>query len=282
MRSVKKNKKGFTLVECIVAMAVLAIMSLLLTMILSVAVKARNVNMQIEKSIDSQLEKIAGGQAGAVSEECNSGIKLENGAWSETIPGNSAAGVSADKKYYENEDAEIGFLDYNFDGYDFSKAGGVGHVPDPSGGDEEKKYKSYGSASIDASTKINITDNTKSISGGTEVCGIAENADHTYTVTWTIKTKFTEIAPERAIMLRLPTGAGDIRRVSITDKCDLYLIQRDVIRVGCTKDTTVGDITAKISFRMSKEDLEAYHNVSKYFTGTGETNNVIIDLGIEA
>lgn len=282
MKSVLKNKKGFTLVECIVAMAVLAIMSLLLTMILSVSISARNKNMQIEKSIDDQLEKIAGDQAGAVQDECNSGIKLENGGWSETIPGNSAAGVTANRKHYDTEDAEIGFLDYNFDGFDFSTAGGSGSVPDPSDKDESKKYKSYGSAEIDAAKRINITDNTKSVSGGTEVCGIAENADHSYTVTWTIETKFSKLAAEKAIMLRLPAGAYDVRRLGVTSKFDLYLIQKDVIRVGCQVSATTGDVTAKISFRMSKEDLEAYHNVATYFTGTGETNNIIIDLGIEA
>ncbi|MDE6579467.1 MAG: type II secretion system GspH family protein, partial [Ruminiclostridium sp.] len=43
-----RRKNGFTLVECVVAMAVLAIMSLLLTMILSVTLKTRNSNMQLE------------------------------------------------------------------------------------------------------------------------------------------------------------------------------------------------------------------------------------------
>lgn len=45
-----KSKKGFTLVECVVAMAVLAIMSLLLMMILNVTVMTRNSNMKTERA----------------------------------------------------------------------------------------------------------------------------------------------------------------------------------------------------------------------------------------
>lgn len=279
----KTNKKGFTLVECIVAMAVLAIMSLLLTMILAVALKSRDQNMAIEKSIDEQLEKIAANGAGAVTEDCNSGIKLKNGGWSETIPGNSASGVTANKKYYDNENSRIGFLDYDFSGFNFASAGGVGAVPEPGDDTETHKYKSFGTAKLDAATRINITDNTNPTKSESEFFGISKNSDNTFTVTWTIKTKFTEIAPERALMLRLPTGASEIKRISISDKYDLYVIEKDVIRIGCTKDAPTNDIIAKISFKLSEEKLKEYKNVAVYFGNPGAvTNNVIIDYGIEA
>ena len=60
MKKLLKNS-GFTLLECIVAMAVLAVMTLGLLMILNVTVKQRNENSEIERSVDNQAENIVQG-----------------------------------------------------------------------------------------------------------------------------------------------------------------------------------------------------------------------------
>lgn len=153
-----KNKKGkfkggFTLVECVVAMAVLAIMSLLLMMILSVTVNRRNKNMEQERAIDTQVMMLEGGSpivtdavgnivtdsegnAVVITQETevealDPSVVFEQGTWSETMPGNAADGVVANKKTFIGDNAIIGKFEYEFDSSIFEKSSSPGPGPGP-------------------------------------------------------------------------------------------------------------------------------------------------------
>lgn len=53
-----KRQKGFTLVECIVAIFIFAIMAAIVSMILTLAIDAHGTNTAVEKDIDNQVENI--------------------------------------------------------------------------------------------------------------------------------------------------------------------------------------------------------------------------------
>lgn len=57
MKRHRKNS-GFTLVECVVAMAVLAVMMVGVLMLMNAIVKQRNRNIEIERDIDDQVEQV--------------------------------------------------------------------------------------------------------------------------------------------------------------------------------------------------------------------------------
>lgn len=109
-----KSKKGFTLVECVVAMAVLAIMSLLLTMILSVTLAQRNSNIKSEKEIDKQVENIVGDKGTVETKDISSDIKFfANGAeLGDVIPGNTD-GAKAEKIEHQGDGVNFDSLDYD-------------------------------------------------------------------------------------------------------------------------------------------------------------------------
>ena len=125
MKKLLKNS-GFTLLECIVAMAVLAVMTLGLLMILNVTVKQRNQNSEIERSVDNQAENIVQGN-----------FKVDNAAFPEADIDFGVYKITGAKKVY-------------FDGADSSfQLGAVYYVdvaPAIPGGDEDPVEWQYDNA----------------------------------------------------------------------------------------------------------------------------------------
>jgi len=91
MRQLKK-KSGFTLVECLIAIAVFAIMSLLVLTIISASVKRNNENSRTTSNLMTQTAALASG-ASFITSSPTSGmivmsvtyiqgsITLSNGSW---------------------------------------------------------------------------------------------------------------------------------------------------------------------------------------------------------
>ncbi len=145
-----KSKKGFTLVECVVAMAVLAIMSLLLMMILNVTVMTRNSNMKTERELDEQVDKIV--QSPSDKDPITQEIKFVQKVGGkeeviEAIPKHGDEHIKAEKVYDDGNEAELDALNYDFNDYDkfdkISKGGGATPAPADPGSDLV-----YGSADV--------------------------------------------------------------------------------------------------------------------------------------
>lgn len=262
-----KSKKGFTLVECVVAMAVLAIMSLLLMMMLTVTINARNNNRNLENDIDRQVDLLAG--VGADTAAYTSQIAFEGpdgtGTFTEIIPAKGEIDASdgqpynidAEKYYDSAADAALGVIKYDFSNYkkfvEIKNGGGTTNPPPPVSG----TGKMYGSE------KAQITISESVVDGSGEK-----------TVTWTVSYTPATIAKEMSVKVVLPAGWHDLS-FSNTSASRMLLIEDNTVRIG-SEDSS---ITASMTFTISDDSYTAYGGLDKYFkNGTGTGNSININL----
>lgn len=258
-----KGKRGFTLVECVVAMAVLMIMSLLLTMLLNITLVTRNQNIEYEKSLDGQVNNIAAENEGAKSSPYAEDVEFSSGDKTFSIPGNGNSYSKANKKYYEGEN-EIGIVDYNFENY-------FANLPQPEdlgGGDagnptnrgeiggkvgETNILNSSGASSVNItpSTTVNykyqveVDDegNPKKDASGKPI--YAKDADGNlipekdaegnpviegYTINMNVGFTAYYVTPERSLKIILPIGAEYVGCSSATD-CMVDNSSRFTVRI---------------------------------------------------
>ena len=178
MKKLRKNS-GFTLVECVVAMAVLAVMTLGLLMILSVTVRQRNQNTQTERDMDYQVEQVVNGNSKTED--------LSDGDGDIEIGGFKIGG--AQKVYFDGADdnVQIGSLHYDI--------GSSSYEGDPDdGGDGEKKdddeYNGLQKNPLADSKVYGILETTKNDDGKSYI-NVSEqskidNGDGTTTIVWRI------------------------------------------------------------------------------------------------
>lgn len=257
-------RKGFTLVECVVAMAVLAIMSLILMMILTVTINARNNNTSIERDIDRQIDLLAGTAADTVA--YTSQIVFSEGTFTEVIPAKGELdpsgqphNIEAEKYYDSAADAALGALKYDFSNYkkfkEIETGGGTGNPAPPVTG----TGKIYGS---EAST-IQIDQTVTAVSLGK-------------TVQWTISySSSVANAKEMSVKIVLPVGFYGVT-FGGTSKNDMLMISDDTVRI----QSGDASVNAVITFNISDDDFTAYGEyLDKYFNngpGTGGTISVTL------
>lgn len=277
-----KQKKGFTLVECVVAMGVLMIMSLLLTMLLNITLTTRNQNMTLERDIDGQVKNIAANAPDAQLSHYDDDIQFSFDGKSFTIPGNGS-GVSANKKSYEHE-VEIGVIDYNFDNY-FADlpmpeelGGGVdvtvnrGEIGGKAG--EVNLLNSSGASSV------NITPHTTPITGTDDE---GNSVTTGYTINLDVSFTAYYVTPERSLKIILPIGAKYIGCSAATncvvDSSAKYSVRIQPGTFRFDGGSSSGDgkagyqeagvgVSASFSFEISKEDYDNfYQDHGLYFNG---------------
>lgn len=178
MKKLRKNS-GFTLVECIVAMAVLAVMTLGLMMILSVTVKQRNLNTQMEREVDNQVEKVLQGGEDVAAEDIEDGdIVFKNKDKDVfTLTGGQ-------KVYYKDGDAELQIGQLKYD---------VGGTPTKQPSEEKKENDD--SIVVTESRKVygitNLKDNIITVNCDTAKTELL--SDGYYSVRWVITLEATSV-----------------------------------------------------------------------------------------
>lgn len=277
-----KQKKGFTLVECVVAMAVLMIMSLLLSMLLNVTILTRNENMELERDIDGQVNNIAANAPDAQLSQYNDDIQFTFDDKSFSIPGNGS-GVKANKKSYEHE-VEIGVVDYNFENFfaDLPMPEELGGGADATvnRGDIGGKVGEVNLLNSSGASSVNITPHTIPITetdadGNTVITGYTINLDVSFTAYYA--------TPERSLKIILPIGAEYIGCSSATN-CVVDSSAKYSVRIQPGSDRSTGGsssgdgkggyvdggmgVSASFSFEISKEDYDNfYQDHGLYFKG---------------
>ncbi|MCM1054661.1 MAG: type II secretion system GspH family protein [Bacteroides sp.] len=270
-----KIKSGFTLVECIVAMAVLTIMSLLLMMILSMTVNQRNSNMTMERELDQQVGMLV--EAGAVVTEAQNDeiVFKQNGAEIEKIPGHNSEGMVANKVYYDNMDSELDALDYDFSGYekfeDISHGGG-GDGDSGSGGTS----RVYGAVDLSGNVSIQETGNVDSADGTTKTV--------TLVVTFTPSDPFDYdgsygTGVDKGVKIKVPSSADVTSAKILSSSGSCYKISKNVVRV---QPTSASEHKAEIIFEISTSAYDdSFKNVSHFYTGSGTSNTVSVAINTE-
>ncbi len=258
-----RNKKGFTLVECIVAMAVLAIMSLMLMMILNITVAARNNNMSLEKELDKQVEQLV--QAPTTSETISQKIEFiqESGGTSaiiDAIPKDGDEHIKAEKVYNDGHTNEIDAIKYDFDNYDkfeqIKKGGGA--TPDP-GNSVDKVYGSANTSSVHIYQQ-SVNDNYNA--DGTP----AQTKTIVLRVSFSVSSFSADVDTVKSIKVTLPPTAADIQ-VTGSSQALALLVTDNVLRVEPTAD---GAVYADVSFVLTDDVFDnEYKSVKYYYEGAG-------------
>lgn len=281
-----KGKKGFTLVECVVAMAVLAIMSMLLTMILSVTLRQRNSNITLDSEIDKQVENIVAGGGDSESKDIEVDIKLyANGVeLSDKIPGNKD-GATAEKIEHKGDDVNMDSLDYNFDDYkkfeDISNGKLDGEAEKPGEGYEASKC--FGALDIkdgnvtvaetsrtEKKDKVTVTEKDED---GTEK--EVEKEITYYIVKWKISFEALETSDEKSVKLRIPKKGKLISWTDITGGAIVDALSDTAVRI---QPGSIGDSQNEIEFKIYADDLGDYGSVVKFFTGIGDGSSTVVKL----
>lgn len=279
-----KRKSGFTLVECIVAMAVLVIMTLLLSMVLTITLNMRTRNMSLEREMDDQVQNLVQKVGVAVDGQPDP-IVFEQGADAiEVIPKDGDDGMSAEKVYFDDVEAEIAAVEYDFDTFnDFeqiSKGLVKKYTPDgdiygtvtwkKGGGDggsasiggDAKAYGGVDSAQV----TIAQTSCTDTPDGGKKV---------TLDVSFNVASVRTPgaIINECALKVDLPTTAKSLT-CTVIQNCKAIPIASNVARI---EPNGTGNVEAQITFEISSDEYDNdYKSVSNFYTGSGSGSSVTL------
>lgn len=258
-----KEKRGFTLVECIVAMAVLAIMTLLLTMILTLTVDTRSKNAEDEREIDKQIEQLYINEGGEQTERISGGINLKSGAWGDSIPEDCI-----EKKYYgsDNGELQIAAVKSDFSDFDFNRSNSHGYADYTDIGENVNDYKTFGAVKINGD--ITITE-----LGEQDITDV-----DLHKITWNINFNVTDFSADKALKIRLPDGAKNIYfsdNKTLIFHSSSAVISKDTIRI---EPTGSGDVKAIVYFELSEKDFEMYNSAYAYFGQDGGGNQAIVGM----
>ena len=244
MKRLRKNN-GFTLVECVVAMAVLAVMTLGLMMILRASVAQRNNNMILEQNIDKQVGQVVQG------DDVNSkefGSEVGN-----VIEFNDGYKINGIKMVYvENDELglQIGALDYTVAGVadPDEDSGNPGSPSPPASNIHSENWNVYGALEIDY---INVQQDGNAVL----------NDDDTYTLTWKINFNYYGSASKiKSVKVVLPANskiANDPKKTSASSDCNVHKIGNSIVRIQ-PKEWNTGYFEASVTFTVPASQYAAY------------------------
>lgn len=270
MKAIKRKirKKGFSLVECMVAMAIFAMMATIVMQILGIAITRNLRNHQTEKDIDAQIENVVDDNSLTDRETMTMAFKFMTQEGTE--------------KTLSISDVQLKFSDTGFEnGYqintfnkDFGASGSDDESSDESSDSEDegipglvKSYNHiYGTTGIDF---VEVRQIDKPTSGDV------------YTVKWKIKVhtsdKILSDSVANSIKVAVPKSAYNLKvspGVSLDYKILVNYDLKSREKTGTTvrfadkdpgsKEAQYGDI--EIRFDMAKADYVAeYKSVVEYF-----------------
>lgn len=259
MKKLRKNS-GFTLVECLVAMAVLAVMTVGLMMILNATVRQRNHNMQLERDVDKQVEQVINQDDTVVTKEDVADIKISDDM--------KISGVQ--KVYSEDADSDlqIGVFSIPLTG----TPGGVissGAVV-TKGQSPSDLYKVYGAnklAGDEVSISCSLTD-TKGPSTGTDIYKYIDSegkecTDFYYDVKWNIRFKVMgDVSDELSVKVVLPPSVKILE--CRAGRCCKYVHELGNNTVRIQAEVSGEEVAATVIFRVPASEYESAKSQKAY------------------
>lgn len=277
-----KGKKGFTLVECVVAMAILAIMSVMLTMILNVTIRQRNSNMMRDSELDEQIENIVRNAGDKDEKEIDFDIKLyaNNIELSDKIPGNDTDGAKAEKIEHKGDSVRMDSLDYDFDDYKKFEEIANGKYGDEDENQDEgyEKSKCFGALDIKNGnvTIAEISRAGKRKDNGAIDNSIANGVEYEYyIIKWRISFETNAVAPEKSVKVRIPNKGKLTSWENIMGGATVDALSNTAVRI---EPSAVGASQNDIIFIISAEDFDDYGSVVNFFNGQGSGSSTTVKM----
>lgn len=259
-----RAKKGFTLVECMVAIAIFAMMSLIVMQILTIAIQRYARNDRVEKDLDIQLEKLV--KANGTVERSTFDLTLEF-----LKPDASSAGsmTVSNIGVYGSDDENSERLELNSLKYDEFDVAETNPNPTPDADDDEgglgvvKNYMHiYGSKGI-GSVYVSETSDT------------VANGIHTIKLDFQVNDpdKVLDAAYINSIKIALPASSNSYRLSNISPTPLKSLFLGNTVRMydfGTNDGSTY--YTFSVEFRLADADYAEYGSFAKYFIDTESTS----------
>ncbi len=271
----KLNKSGFTLVECVVAMAILAIMTLMLAMMMNIIVNLRNDNRNTEEDVDRQVEYLVNEQSTVTEEIPDANIDFGGGI---VIPGDNA-----NKVYINDPDAnaQIGAIDFGIE-LDESITTSSGDSPGDVTTTPAKEIpidvgdkRAYGAIEVDGDS-IQVSEKSSIVNGDV------------ITKEWTFEFYATESSYIKALKVVFPTGSNLISYTveGGSQGCNVHYLGNRIVRFSPQSDATQWNkqyIKVTVEFTVPKSKFVYLDggttkddNFSHYFTGSGNGSTVTL------
>lgn len=234
LKRLKKNK-GFTLVECVVALALLAIMSTMVMTILSMASQVHAANRSAEQEMD---EQVAGMAQGAITEttEVEPVIQFYNGSTAVASIDGSETGVNIN---FNRDSASS----YPLNGLDFDCEAYQDYVSEEAGGQEDASSNARVYGACDTSSV------TVSQTGAT-----LDSATGTYTITW--QCSFSVSEAQEVLAMKVVTPIGAEFKSASGSNCSTRLISDRTVRI---QPSASGGCAAIIQFTLSESSYNSFY-----------------------
>lgn len=251
-----KQNKGFSLVECIMAIAVLAIMSLIVITLLSSAASLRQSNISAEQQIEDQLKDIAQGAAQTTAAEPEIAFYKDGAQVAVIKPTdlsdpNSEDGISVNKQYRDDTVFPVDALDFDYEAYEedvIEENGGIGG--------QEANKRVYGAADTSSVTVQKVSENL---------------SDGVYTIKWQCQFNVSDVDKNKAIKVVAPIGAK-ITKTSSVSGGNMRSISQRIMRI---EPTVSGTCTATFEFRISQDDYDNYYrSFANYMRCKGKDDTI--------
>lgn len=254
------KRKGFTLVECIVAIAVFALMSALVMQILALSIRQYRSNHHIEMDMDAQIQNIVDYNNLTQKETTDVAIEFMKGSGDGGTAGSIEINDVAIKKPVDNPDA-LNRLELNT--FDAEIKNDGSNKQKQNGGMITEDIHCYGAKGI---TEITLSTTEETLDNGMKKITVGMQIDDNDYI--------LSSAECNAVKLVLPGLAQNIN-VAITDGGKLgYLrlsksdesINYRFYDKNVASDSQDALFTATITFEMTEEDYNTqYQSFAKYF-----------------
>lgn len=278
-----KGKKGFTLVECVVAMALLAIMSLLLTMLLNVAVRQKNSNVALDKEIDEQIGNIAADGGDTEIKTINKDIKLyaNNAEIEDKIPGNNND-AEAELIKHKGENVNLNTYKYDFDNYSkFKDIADGKYAEDDSPSEGYEKSNCFGALDIkDGNVTITqISVGYKRKGESTIDASVQDGVEYEYCVLkWRMGFVPNEFSTEKSVKVRIPK-IGKINSCSIVagsvGDANAVALSDSLVRM---EPGAKEKMETDVEFKVMPEDFDKIESVEKFYKGVGSGSSTVVKI----
>lgn len=264
-----RNKKGFTLVECVVAMAVFVLMATVVMQLLALSIQTYTHNDRIDKGLDVQLEYLVKNNNLQERESFDFAVEFLN-------PDDSSAGAMSvtgikvnrlDVDAAESSDERLENIKdelFELNTLEYSIAGDVGTSSEPTS-----------SSSPDSNT-LNVVKNYMHIYGSMGFDNVIASEDpattlngDTHTIIWKFKLNDSKgvlgKSPINSIKVALPEHATDFRPAAGTPDLNI-LILGHTIRMNLPQGKEARNTYEfTIQFNLKDEFINEYGSFEKYF-----------------